>query len=183
MKVAGSVSTPRYVLNIQPYRVFPGRYGMTNPIWRPMNGRPSSQNIKRYVNKFNLSLEPRGANAHVGREMAIWGADIIDQFSGETVATWADRVIIQSYKSKPMFEVVAKVAGYEIQIGEKVKYSRNFLRSIGDYTDLAHWVGVVREIRPIGGITLAEVAWDNGETTKVNIKNLVAVSRLHLEPV
>jgi len=58
------------------------------------------------VSNYNLSLEPSGANAHLGREMAIWGAEIIDQTTGEMVSEWSDRSIIQQYKSKPMFEVV-----------------------------------------------------------------------------
>lgn len=75
-------------------------------------------------------------------------------------------------------------AGSDMLVGQKVKYSRNFLRSIGEFGEMAHWTGVVKSVsRPMGGLTLAEVTWDTGDTMKVNVKNLVLLSRLHLEPV
>jgi len=106
MRVAGRSYTPRYVLKTKEYMVFPGKYGMTDVAWKSTYGSPTSQSIRRYVSNYNLSLEPSGANAHLGREMAIWGAEIIDQTTGEMVSEWSDRSIIQQYKSKPMFEVV-----------------------------------------------------------------------------
>lgn len=68
-----------------------------------------------------------------------------------------------------------------IAVGDKVKYSRHFLQSIGSFTELGHWTGTVKDVRSMGGLKLAEVEWDNGDTMKVNINNLVLVSRLHLE--
>jgi hypothetical protein len=106
MRVAGRSYMPRYVLKTKEYMVFPGKYGMTDVAWKSTYGSPTSQSIRRYVSNYNLSLEPSGANAHLGREMAIWGAEIIDQTTGEMVSEWSDRSIIQQYKSKPMFEVV-----------------------------------------------------------------------------
>ena len=83
------------------------------------------------------------------------------------------------------FVIAERVAaGSDMLVGQKVKYSRNFLRSIGEFGEMGHWTGVVKSVgRPMGGLTLAEVAWDTGDTMKVNVKNLVLVSRLHLEPV
>ena len=78
------------------------------------------------------------------------------------------------------------VAKDEIAVGDKVKYSRKFLQSIGDYTSLGHLTGVVIKLEKVSGgeITLAEIKWNDGEApSKVNVKNLVLKSKLHLEPV
>ena len=104
---AGTSTTPRYVVSVQKYLVFPGRGYIPNMAWRREYGRPSPQSIKKYVETFNAGLEAGGANSHLGRGSAIWGADIFDQLAGEPVAHWKDRSIISIYKSKPMFEVMA----------------------------------------------------------------------------
>jgi hypothetical protein len=74
------------------------------------------------------------------------------------------------------------IAGIDISVGDSVMYSRNFLRSIGEFGEMGHWKGVVKSVRPMGGMTLAEVQWDNGDAPmKVNVKNLILTSRRHLE--
>lgn len=103
---AGRITTPRYVISVNDYQVFGGSH-QTAGQWKSMYGRPSPQNIKRYVEKYNESLEPSGVNSHVGRRGAIYGAAIVDQETGEVVAQWEDKGIVQKYKSAPMFEVVS----------------------------------------------------------------------------
>jgi len=79
--------------------------------WRTMDaGKPSEINIGKFVKAHNDSLEPDGVNSHVGRRYAIYGGSVVDQRTGETVATWEDRGIVRFYKDKPMFEIVGRVA-------------------------------------------------------------------------
>lgn len=105
---AGRSYAVRYVIKISQYQVYPSRQWVsTNAEWKAgIYGRPSPQSIKQYVEKFNASLEPSGVNSHIGRAGAIYGGEIVDQTTGETVAQWEDRGIIQFYKSKPTFESV-----------------------------------------------------------------------------
>ena len=78
--------------------------------WRSRGGagNPSAKNIERYVHKHNESLEIDGVNSHLGRRDAIYGGSIVDQKTGETVAEWENKGIVNFYKSKPMFEVVGR---------------------------------------------------------------------------
>jgi len=78
--------------------------------WRSRGGagNPSAKNIERYVHKHNESLEIDGVNSHLGRRDAIYGGSIADQKTGETVAEWENKGIVNFYKSKPMFEVVGR---------------------------------------------------------------------------
>jgi hypothetical protein len=75
------------------------------------------------------------------------------------------------------------VAADEIKVGDKVKYARGWLQSTGSYTELGHWKGDVKEVKSLGrDIQIATVQWDNGEEPmKVNTKNLVLLSKVHLE--
>lgn len=103
---AGRSYSVRYVINTDRYLVFPRSGRVDSGEWKSMYGRPSAQNIKQFVEKYNASLESGGANEHLGRRWAIYGADIVDQTTGEVVAQWEDRSIVQFYKNKPMFEIV-----------------------------------------------------------------------------
>jgi hypothetical protein len=78
--------------------------------WRSKGGagNPSAKNIERYVHKHNESLEIDGVNSHLGRRDAIYGGSIVDQKTGETVAEWENKGIVNFYKNKPMFEVVGR---------------------------------------------------------------------------
>jgi len=74
----------------------------------------------------------------------------------------------------------------KIAKGDRVAYSRAFLQSTGQYLGLAPARrGVVLEIEDLGGdFLLARIQWDGEkDSTRVNVCNLVALSRLHLELV
>jgi hypothetical protein len=65
-----------------------------------------------------------------------------------------------------------------IRCGDKVKYSRNFLRSTGMYTgDIPFAKGIVTNIKDYrGGLKIATIDWRNPEIPeKVNTKNLTKV--------
>jgi len=72
----------------------------------------------------------------------------------------------------------------EIKIGDRVRYSARFLRSIAAYTgDLGHARGVVRELHQLGrrGCTLATVDWRDGDIPRrVNVANLWPEGKLEL---
>lgn len=106
-RVAGGSRMMRYIVNTNDYRVYSTRWSQTHAEWRVNQyGSPTPQNIREYVGKYNASLEPDGVNSHLGRESAIYGAKIVDQTTGETVAEWSNRAIAQLYRAKPTFEVV-----------------------------------------------------------------------------
>jgi hypothetical protein len=83
--------------------------------------------------------------------------------------------------AKEILVLAKELLAVSIAVGDKVKYARKFLQSIGAYTDLGHWTGTVTAIKNMGSLPLANVDWSSGESGMVNVNNLVLVSRLHLE--
>lgn len=68
-----------------------------------------------------------------------------------------------------------------IKVGDRVKYSARFLRSISEYTgDLPFAVGVVKEIKQLSPKTeLAIVDWDNESLPKkVLTCNLATIKQI-----
>jgi hypothetical protein len=73
----------------------------------------------------------------------------------------------------------------QISVGDKVAYSREFLRSTGEHTGPIPFArGVVTGIKKYsGGFAIATVDWDTDAAPEsVNLGNLVKVDRMHLEP-
>lgn len=106
VEAMGRSTRPKYRVEVNQYQVFPMSV-MTPAAWDvKYGGRPTPENVKKYVELYNASLEPDGANSHLGPQGAIYGAKVIDQDTGETVAEWKDEAIIQQYKSRPKFEVI-----------------------------------------------------------------------------
>jgi hypothetical protein len=71
----------------------------------------------------------------------------------------------------------------KIQVGDTVAYSKEFLRSTGQYTgDVPHARGQVTALISLGGdVTLAEITWDTPDLPKrVNIKNLTTTRGIAL---
>jgi hypothetical protein len=108
MKTAGRSSLIPFLF--YPKFVYGAPGGSKSWAWRTTGGagRATPQNIERYVENYNKHLEPGGVNEHLGRRDAIYGGSVVNQKTGETVADWEDRGIIQFYKNKPMFEVVGR---------------------------------------------------------------------------
>jgi len=71
-----------------------------------------------------------------------------------------------------MNDWTSRTAG--IQAGDRVAYSRQWLRSTGQMTgDVPQARGTVTRIEPLGSISLAVVEWDQPDLpAKVNVKNL-----------
>lgn len=65
----------------------------------------------------------------------------------------------------------------KIDVGTKVAYSVQFLRSIGmSHSDMAHARGIVTALEPLSRETmLAVIDWDREMPERVNIRNLAAV--------
>ncbi len=71
-----------------------------------------------------------------------------------------------------------------LKIGDRVRYSRLFLRSTGSYTgDLPFAKGKIVGFTPLGPETkLADIAWENCDCPpRVNVFNLSKVGRLEPE--
>jgi len=96
---AGRDSTPRYVLKVYPVT---RRYSQSNSIWDSRSyGKPTRNNIARFVKKHNESLEPGEPNEQVGPHGAIYGGAILDQFNdNDIVAFWQDKRIIREYAQR-----------------------------------------------------------------------------------
>lgn len=61
-----------------------------------------------------------------------------------------------------------------LAIGDRVAYSRSFLRSIGAFTgEMPHARGEIKKLTPLGETTLAEVEWKDAELPppRVNVAN------------
>ncbi len=65
----------------------------------------------------------------------------------------------------------------QIQVGDKVAYSVQWLRSVGlSHSEEARARGIVTALVPLGNIELAEVDWQGADCpNKVNVKNLAKV--------
>jgi hypothetical protein len=166
-RMAGTSTTPTYIVSVQKYLVFPGRHSLSDAAWRIQYGRPSPQSIKKYVETFNASLESDGVNSHLGRGTAIWGADIFHQRTGELVAHWEDRAIISAYKSKPMFEVVAafpvrtveKVEGFDQAFKQFMMHAQKVL---SDYMAKEFPTLPIAELKPQEGGRYIRITRDEG---------------------
>ena len=71
-----------------------------------------------------------------------------------------------------------------IRIGDRIAFSRAFLRSTGQFTGWAPFArGTVDALYESRDFTIASISWDDAaEPSRVNIANLVRADRLHLEP-
>lgn len=58
-------------------------------------GKPTTKNIATWVGNFESSHLPNGVNSHLG-PVTILSAKIIDQSTGEIVATWQRTPVIQT---------------------------------------------------------------------------------------
>ncbi len=65
----------------------------------------------------------------------------------------------------------------KLQIGDKVAYSVQFLKSIGmSHSDMARGRGTVKELQKVSdSFTLVHIQWDRELPEKVNINNLAKV--------
>jgi hypothetical protein len=71
----------------------------------------------------------------------------------------------------------------KIQVGDTVAYSKEFLRSTGQYTgDVPHARGQVTALISLGNdVTLAEIAWDTPDLpNRVNVRNLTTTRGIAL---
>jgi hypothetical protein len=88
----GRSTTPRYVVAI---RASSSGKTYTRSTWqvRAGNGRtrgdgkPSRENLTKWVRTLEASMRPGGVNAHLGAD-TIHAASVIDQTTGETVAMY-----------------------------------------------------------------------------------------------
>ena len=105
IKTAGRSVPVHYTVRL--FMVFPG-HGMTTEHWDKLYGKPNVINLKKLVEAHNKSLEPGGVNSHAGMMLAAFGGEIYDEFDNKkVVARWEDKNLIQQYKNRPSFEVLA----------------------------------------------------------------------------
>lgn len=61
-----------------------------------------------------------------------------------------------------------------IEVGNKVRYTAAFLKSIGAYTGPTGFMtGEVQSIKDLGSLTIATVKWDDGDEGGCNVKCLI----------
>jgi hypothetical protein len=65
-----------------------------------------------------------------------------------------------------------------VKVGDKVMYSRQWLRSTGQHTgEICFAKGTVKELKAIGEVTLAVIDWGGADLPeKVNVMNLARVT-------
>lgn len=103
----GKSYTPTFVINVNDFQVFPTQ-NVDPMAWdTKYSGKPTEENIKKWVEMYNASLEPDGVNSHVGRSAAVYGGSIKNQKTGDIVAHWEDINIKKMYQDKPKFEVAS----------------------------------------------------------------------------
>lgn len=71
----------------------------------------------------------------------------------------------------------------EIEVGDRVTYSREFLRNTGQFTgDIPFACGTVESIADYGSTRIAAVDWGNPDIpAKVNVANLVREKQVERE--
>ncbi len=74
------MSTPGYFISAAPWRV--KGYGRIRG-----SGKPTTENLERYIREFELSTQGEGVNKHLGATK-ITRARIIRQADGEVMATY-----------------------------------------------------------------------------------------------
>lgn len=101
----GHTRTPKYRLEMT--TTYPGYF--TPQAWEvrarygvPGNGTPTTDNIDKWVTAFEDSLRPGKPNAHLGI-FSVVTAKIINQFTGEVVATWTRKT---ARPNEPKFQVI-----------------------------------------------------------------------------
>lgn len=76
-------STPTYRVEM-----FSTRYHYTPSAWNVRrDGRPTSENLTRHMDAFIESITT-GVNRHLGSDPSLAFARVVDQRTGDTVATW-----------------------------------------------------------------------------------------------
>ena len=72
----------------------------------------------------------------------------------------------------------------ELKIGDRVAFSREFLRNTGQYTGWAPFARgeVIAHVELSKGHVLARILWDSCQITNVLPANLVREDRIPLEP-
>ena len=77
---------------------------------------------------------------------------------------------------KNILETIDKLieATSSLKVGDKVQYTKAWLRSTGMYTgDIPRAKGIIKKIEPLGQTALAHIKWDKPDVPpKVNVKNL-----------
>lgn len=73
----------------------------------------------------------------------------------------------------------------DLKPGDRVCFSREFLRNTGQFTGRAPFaVGSVEALEDLGhDLVIAFIRWDDGVEGRVNVHNLIHADRKHLEPV
>jgi hypothetical protein len=80
-------TTPKYIVKITD-----GRYGYSSIAWVATSrtqiradGKPTVENLRRWVASFEAATQPGGCNAHLGATK-LTSARIVNNFTGELVA-------------------------------------------------------------------------------------------------
>jgi hypothetical protein len=88
----GRSTTPKYAIRVSEGRN--AKHGVTPMAWSVKeSGKPTAENLAKWVEAYHRSLEPGGVNAHIFRSIGhvpyLTAARIVRNVSGgETVAEW-----------------------------------------------------------------------------------------------
>lgn len=99
----GRSTTPKYSFKISTVLSRAGKVGHTAMIWKSEYGRPTTANIDKWVTKYEESLSPGGANAHLGYDPVVSVEIKRNVVDGDVVATWERKNV---RPNEPKFQVV-----------------------------------------------------------------------------
>jgi hypothetical protein len=136
-----------------------------------IKGDLTASTSKRFGGVLDEGETPKDVRAHI--EAYVVG----DKQSKSAVEDHAKEIKAGAYGDKPLEKSAAIKT--EVKVGDKVRYSVTFLRSIGQYTgDMCFAKGTVTAIEQhTPEWALAVISWDKGEDLpgKVNVNNLTVV--------
>jgi hypothetical protein len=107
----GRTATSKYAVSV----TVPG-YSYSLAAWRcKQSGRPTEANLTAYIEAFEASTRPGGANAHLGEQRVTSAYIKVNEYNGRTVAKY-------QAPARPMFTVVT---GTLLTQGARLRPARN----------------------------------------------------------
>jgi hypothetical protein len=97
----GKSTTPKHVFNIVTVLSRAGKVSHSTMAWKKEYGRPTTQNIDKWVTAYEDSCKPGGFNDHLGHDPVV--SCEIRLNPGKVVASWVRKTV---RSEEPMFQIV-----------------------------------------------------------------------------
>ena len=97
----GRSTTPKFVFSIVTVLSRAGKVAHTPMAWKKEYGRPTTDNIDKWVTAYEDSCKPGGCNDHLGHDPVV--SCEIRYNPGEVVASWVRKT---ARPNEPKFQII-----------------------------------------------------------------------------